>query len=157
MNQMLTDEEKREIEEELAQYEVRRAASIEALKVVQRQRGWVSDDAIKGIAEIIGMSPEELDSVATFYTMIFRRPVGRHVILVCESVSCWILGGETIKDYLSRLLRIGMGETTLDNRFTLLPAVCLGCCDRGPAMMVDEDLHLELTPDKIGQILERYK
>lgn len=154
---MLTDAEKKEIEEELAQCEVRRSAAIDALKVVQRHRGWVPDDAIKDIAKIIGMSPEELDNVATFYTMIFRRPVGRHVILVCESVSCWILGGETIKDHLSRLLGVGMGGTTLDNRFTLLPAVCLGCCDRGPAMMVDEDLHPELTPDKIGEILGRYE
>lgn len=154
---MLTDMEKREIEEELARCEKRRSISIEALKVVQKHRGWVSDDAIKEIAEILGMSPEELDNVATFYNMIFRRPVGRHVILVCESVSCWIMGVETIKGHLSRTLGIGMGSTTPDNRFTLLPAVCLGCCDRGPAMMVDEDLHLELTPEKIDEILKRYK
>jgi NADH-quinone oxidoreductase subunit E len=103
------------------------------------------------------MSPADLDSVATFYNLIFRRPVGRHVITVCDSVSCWIMGEERIREHLQERLGIGLGETTPDDRFTLLPTVCLGCCDHAPAMMVDRDLHSDLNSQKIDAALEKYK
>lgn len=153
---MLSEKEKQEIADEISHCPIKQAASIEALKIVQGQRGWVSDAALRDVAEMLGMTVEELDNVATFYNMIFRRPVGRHVILLCDSVSCWIMGGESLKDHLSKRLGIDMGETTADGRFTMLPAVCLGCCDRAPAMMIDEDLHTELTPEKLEGILEKY-
>ena len=89
---MLTDKEKTEIQAELQKYEQKRAACVEALKIVQRHRGWVSDENLQHVAQILDMSPAELDSIATFYSMIFRKPVGRHVILICDSVSCWIMG-----------------------------------------------------------------
>lgn len=153
---MLSAEERHEIEEEIHHYEHPQAACIEAMKIVQKHRGWVSDEGIQDVAEIIGMTPAELDSVATFYNLIFRKPVGKHVIMVCDSVSCWIMGYDNVKDCLSRKLGIGLGETTPDGRFTLLPVCCLGTCDRAPAMMVGDDLHRDLTPEKIDAILERY-
>lgn len=153
---MLTGEERREIEAELGHYEDRPAASIEAMKVVQRRRGWVSDESLHDLGELLGMTSAELDGVATFYNLIFRRPVGRHVILVCNSVSCWIMGYTTLREHLSRRLGIDLGETTADGRFTLLPIVCLGACDHAPTMMVDDDLHGDLTPEKIETILESY-
>ena len=103
---------------------IRRGAAvcIEALKIVQRHRGWVSDDGLRDVADILDMTPDELDSVATFYNLIFRKPVGRHVILICDSVSCWIMGYERDPaTYLKERLGIGLGETTADGRFTLLP------------------------------------
>lgn len=153
---MLTAEDKREIEADVAQYPYRRAGAIEALKVVQRRRGWVSDDDVKDIADLLGMSPDEVDAVATFYNLIFRRPVGRHVILLCDSVSCWVMGHGPVRDLLQARLGIGPGETTSDGRFTLLPTVCLGACDRAPAMMIDGDLHGELDPATIESILAKY-
>jgi NADH-quinone oxidoreductase subunit E len=153
---MLSPEEQREIEAELAHYPFKRAAGVEALKIVQLHRGWVSDEALREVADFLGLSPSELDNVATFYNMIFRKPVGRHVILLCDSVSCWVMGFESIRDYLSRRLAIKMGETTLDGRFTLLPNACLGCCDRAPAMLIDRQLHVDLTPEKIESILLNY-
>ncbi len=153
---MLSDEERREIEAELRHYDDPRAASIDALKVVQHHRGWVSDQALKDVGEFLRMTTAELDAVATFYNLIFRKPVGRHVILVCDSVSCWIMGYESMRDYMSSRLGITLGETTSDGKFTLLPIVCLGACDRAPAMMVDGDLHGDLTPEKIDAILEQY-
>jgi NADH-quinone oxidoreductase subunit E len=153
---MLTAEEKTEIHHEIGHYEHKQAACIEAMKIVQKHRGWVSDESIRDVAEIMGMTPTELDSVATFYNLIFRRPVGKHVIMVCDSVSCWIMGYDNVRDHLSKRLGIGLGETTADGRFTLLPVVCLGTCDRAPAMMVGDDLHQDLTPEKIDQILEQY-
>jgi NADH-quinone oxidoreductase subunit E len=153
---MLTAEERREIENEFPHYATRRAVCIDALKIVQRHRGWVSDDALEDIGDLLDMSPAELDSVATFYNLIFRRPVGRHVIYVCDSVSCWIMDSERQFDYLAKQLNIRAGETTGDGRFTLLPIVCLGACDRAPVMLVDDDLHIELEPAKIDRILENY-
>ena len=154
---MLTMEEIREIEAEAVHYPKREAVSIDALKIVQKHRGWVSDESLRDIAEHIGMSPTDLDSIATFYNLIYRRPVGRHVISVCDSVSCWIMGCEQMRKHLQQRLGVGLGETTPDNRFTLLPTVCLGCCDRAPALMVDSDLHTDLDPKKIDSELENYK
>ncbi len=154
---MLTAEEIQEIEREAAHYPKREAVSIDALKIVQKHRGWVSDESLRDIAEHIGMSPTDLDSIATFYNLIYRRPVGRHVISVCDSVGCWIMGCEQMRKHLQQQLGIGLGETTPDNRFTLLPTVCLGCCDRAPALMVDGNLHTDLDPRKIDTELENYK
>ncbi len=154
---MLSPEERHEIEEEMKRYPSRQAVSIDAMKIVQRKRGWVSDEALKDIAEILGMEADELDSVATFYNLIFRKPVGRHVIMVCDSVSCWVMGYEKLKKSLTEKLGVKMGETTQDGRFTLLPIVCLGTCDHAPAMMVDDDLHRDLDPEKVEKILEKYK
>ena len=153
---MLSMEEQREIEAELAHYEQNRAVSVDALKVVQRHRGWVSDEALKDVADFLDMTTAELDNAATFYNLIFRRPVGRHVILLCDSVTCWALGYDTLRAHLTRRLGVNLGETTRDGRFTLLPNVCLGICDRAPAMMIDEDLHVGLTAQEIDSILERY-
>ena len=154
---MLTTEEIGEIENEAAHYPKRDAVCIDALKIVQGHRGWISDESLRDIAAHLGMSPTDLDSVATFYNLIFRRPVGRHVIMVCDSVSCWIMGHDRIRKHLSESLGIGFGETTPDNRFTLLPIVCLGCCDHAPAMTVDADLHGDLDPENIDTQLEKYK
>jgi NADH-quinone oxidoreductase subunit E len=153
---MLSAEEIHEIETEAAHYPTREAVSIDALRIVQRHRGWVDDESLRDIAGHLGMSPTDLDSVATFYNLIFRRPVGRHVIMVCDSVSCWIMGCDRMRKHLCEHLGIEVGETTPDNRFTLLPIVCLGCCDHAPAMMVNRDLHGDLDPRKIDAALEEY-
>jgi NADH-quinone oxidoreductase subunit E len=145
-----------EILAEMAQYEFPRAASIEALKVVQRHRRWVSDESLHDVAGILGMSVDELDNVATFYNLIYREPVGEHVILLCDSVSCWIMGYERIRKQINERLGIDMGETTDDDKFTLLPMVCLGDCDHAPAMMVDEELFGNLDADKVDEVLARY-
>jgi NADH-quinone oxidoreductase subunit E len=127
------------------------------LKIVQKHRGWISDEVLSQVADVLEMSATDLDAVATFYNFIFRRPVGRHVILVCDSVSCWIMGYDTIADHLQHRLGIGFGETTSDGRFTLLPNVCLGACDRAPAMMIDDQLYGELDAEKIDDILASFK
>lgn len=154
---MLTTEEINEIEAEAAHYPKREAVCIDALRIVQRHRGWVSDESLQDIAGHLGMSPTDLDSVATFYNLIFRKPVGRHVIMACDSVSCWIMGSERMRKHLQERLGIALGGTTPDGRFTLLPIVCLGCCDHAPAMMVDSNLHSDLNPQTIDSSLEQYK
>ncbi len=137
-------------------YEAKRGACIEALRTVQRSHGWISDGALGEIARILEMSPDELDSVATFYNLIFRRPVGRHVILICDSISCWIMGYEALRDGIQGRLGVKWGETTADGRFTVLPIVCLGACDHAPTLMIDDDLHRDVDPDQLDSVLEKY-
>jgi NADH-quinone oxidoreductase subunit E len=153
---MLTTEEIQEIEEAIKQVPVKKAACIEALKIVQEHRRWVSDESLKEVAAYMSMSPEELDSVATFYNLIFRRPVGRHIILLCDSISCWVMGYETILEHLTKTLGIKYGETSADGRYTLLPNPCLGTCDCAPALMIDNDLYRNLTIDQLDEILKKY-
>lgn len=153
---MLAKEELSEIQQDLARLPDRKAATIEALKAVQRHRGWVSDESISDIASSLGMTAEEVDSVATFYNLIFRKPVGRHVILMCDSVSCWVMGYNAILAHLSSKYKLNLGETTPDNRFTLLPSACLGACEQAPAMLVDGVLHGGLRPEKVDEILDKY-
>jgi NADH-quinone oxidoreductase subunit E len=153
---MLTEEERREIEAEVPRYPQKKATCIEAMKIVQRHRGWVSDEALQGIGELLGMTVDELEGVASFYNLIFRKPVGRHVILICDSISCWIMGYDRMREHLTARLGINLGETTADGRFTLLPIACLGACDHAPALMIDDDLHGDLDPKKIDEILNRY-
>jgi NADH-quinone oxidoreductase subunit E len=153
---VLSDEERRQIEAHLGHYPQRQAVVPEALRTVQRSRGWVSDEAVQDIAKLLCLSAEEVDAVATFYSLIYRKPVGRHVILLCDSVSCWIMGYESLYGHLCSTLGIRFGQTTSDGRFTLLPVACLGACDQAPAMMVDEDLHGRLEAGTIDRILDRY-
>jgi NADH-quinone oxidoreductase subunit E len=154
---MLTEEEKNELAAELAHSATKASASIEALNIVQRHRGWVPDDAVKDVAALLDMTVHELDAVATFYSFIFRRPVGKHVILICDSISCWVMGYNPLLDLLKAQLGIDLGETTTDKRFTLLPISCLGACDRAPAMMVDDDLYGPVMPGMLGEILGKYE
>lgn len=153
---MLTDDERREIEAELPRYPTRQAACVDALKIVQRHRGWVTDECLKDVACLLGMTADELDGVATFYNLIFRRPVGRHVILVCDSVTCWMLGADRVREAVSRASGAALGATSSDGRFTLLPIVCLGACDHAPALMIDDDLHGDVDAAAVGDILARY-
>ncbi|ABA57628.1 NADH dehydrogenase subunit E [Nitrosococcus oceani ATCC 19707] len=154
---MLSTEEIKAIDAERAHYPTAQAVGIEAMKIVQHHRGWVSDESLREIAEYLGLSVESLDGAATFYNLIFRRPVGKHVILICDSVSCWIMGYEQLREQLQTELKIGLGETTQDGRFTLLPSCCLGACERAPVMVVDQDLHGDLDSEKIGEILAGYE
>lgn len=154
---MLTTDEISEIDKAISLVPVRKAAGIEALKIVQQRRRWISDETLRDVANHMRMSAEELDSVATFYNMLFRRPVGRHVILVCDSISCWVMGYEGLVLALRDRLKISFGETTADSRFTLLPNCCLGCCDGGPALMIDDDLYKNVTPDQLEKILGAYE
>lgn len=153
----LTAEDVSEVQALARQYEDKRAACIEALMAVQRRHRWISDRKLREVAALLDMAPDELDGVATFYNLLFRRPVGRHVIMVCDSVSCWLLGQEKLLAQLEQRLGIGCGGTTADGRFTLLPIVCLGHCDHAPALLIDDDLHGDVEPGKLDVLLDAYR
>ncbi len=153
---MLSESEIHAIDHEVSLVPHKKAAVIEALKIVQQQHGWVSDEQLQDVAAYLDMSPAEVDSVATFYNLIFRKPVGRHVILLCDSISCYVMGYKKLYEALQQHLNIKFGETSADKRFTLLPNACLGCCDHAPALMIDEDLYQDVKIEELESILARY-
>lgn len=149
----LSEQELAAIDKEIAHAPYKAAVAIDALKIVQKHRGWVSDDSLRAIARHLGMSAEQLEGIATFYNLIFRKPVGEKVVLLCNSVSCWIKGCDQLQQHITDTLGIGPGETTADNQYTFIPVPCLGACDRAPVMMVGDDLHTNLDNDKLDDIL----
>jgi NADH-quinone oxidoreductase subunit E len=155
--EILSPEELRAIEAEAGHLPDRQSAAIEALRIVQEHRGWVSDESLRAIARLLDMSEESLDSIATFYNLIFRKPVGRHVIMMCDSISCYIMGCSGVKKALCDQLGVEPGGTTEDGRFTLLPIVCLGACDRAPVMMVDDEVIGNLSAEALPDLLARFE
>lgn len=154
---MLNETERTEIEAKLKEADTVRSASIDALLIVQRHRGWVSDEALTDVADYLKIPPADLDSVATFYNLIFRRPVGKHVVSVCDSISCWVMGEPAVQKELRERLGIKPGETTSDGEFTLVPTQCLGACDRAPVIMVDSTKYDNVEPSMIAGILESHR
>ncbi len=148
----LSDAELADIDKEIAHAPYKAAVAIDALKIVQGYRGWVSDESLQTIAKHLDMSAAELDGIATFYNLIFRKPVGEQVILLCNSVTCWIKGYEKIRQQISQHLGVGLGETTADNAYTFLPVTCLGACDKAPVMMVGDDLYENIDRSELSEI-----
>jgi NADH-quinone oxidoreductase subunit E len=147
--------ETEEINAEIGHYPDKAAASIEALKIVQKHRRWISDQCLIAIAELLDTSPAQLESVATFYNLIYRQPVGKTVIHYCDSVTCWMLGSGQVQERLCRHLNVGLGEISVDGEYTILPIVCLGACDHAPVAMVGDQLRLDLTENAVNEIFGR--
>ncbi|WP_416306921.1 NADH-quinone oxidoreductase subunit NuoE [Neptunicella sp. SCSIO 80796] len=141
------------IEHECLLYEDRAAAAIDALQIVQRQRRWISDESLYAIADLLQMPVAQLEGVATFYNLIYRQPVGEHVIHLCDSISCWLHDFPAIGEHLKQQLGIDFGQTTEDGKVTLLTNVCLGCCDTAPALMHNGELVENLTIESVDKLL----
>ncbi|HMK91824.1 MAG TPA: NAD(P)H-dependent oxidoreductase subunit E, partial [Thermoleophilia bacterium] len=116
---MLSDDERRELDAAVSHYAMRASAIITALRIVQAHRGWLSDEAVSDVAGYLGLTDSDIDGRATFYNLLFRQPVGRHVVLVCNSFACWELGYDDVRAHLERRLGVTMGGTSADGRFTL--------------------------------------
>ncbi len=132
-----------------------REAAVDVMKALQKHYGWLTDEAVDEAAQILGLSPVQVEDLATFYEMIYRRPVGKLVIHVCDSISCWCMGADSIMEYLQKRLAVDAGGTTADGMFTLIPCACLGNCGDGPTMMVGDTLYGKLTPGCLDEILEK--
>jgi NADH-quinone oxidoreductase E subunit len=130
------------------------SALLPALVLAQRDYGgWLSEEALDEVAEVMGLPPTQVASVATFYSMLHRRPVGRHVVQVCTNLPCSLLGAEHVVEYIGAKLGIQPGQTTPDGAFTLLEVECLGSCGTAPVMQVDDRYYEELSEEKIDHIL----
>lgn len=146
-----------ELKRQIAAVEHPRELVVDVMFALQERDGYLSDAAVGEAADLLGMTPLEVEELATFYTFIYRQPVGRYVIHLCDSLICLMDGYVGIRDYLCNKLEIGMGETTPDGLFTLLPVCCIGYCDRSPAMLVNRKAYGPLTPEKIDDIIGALK
>ena len=154
---MLPIELKESLTQHIASVDHPRELVVDIMFAIQDQSGYLSDEAVEEVAELLNMSPLEVEELATFYTFVYREPVGKYVIHVCDSVVCWMDGYESIRDYLCNKLGIEMGETTSDGLFTLLPVCCIGYCDRSPAILINKEVYGPLTPEKLDEILENLR
>ncbi len=154
---MLPAELKESLTQQITSVDHPRELVVDVMFAIQDQFGFLSDEAVEEVAQLLNMSPLEVEELATFYTFIYREPVGKYVIHVCDSVVCWMDGYESIRDHLRSKLGIEMGETTSDGLFTLLPVCCIGYCDRSPAILINKKVYGPLTPEKLDEILENLR
>ena len=153
---VLTQSERAALHDFMHHYPDPRAASLDSLKHVQKRNGWVDDAQVNAIAQVLGISIPDVEGVATFYNRIYRQPVGCHVILLCDSIACFLMGNESLADVFKKQLGIQYGQTTPDGRFTLLPICCLGNCDKAPSLMIDEDTYGLVSQAQVAEVLEQY-
>ena len=152
---MIPETLKTELQRRIRAAFTHREAAVDVMKALQAHYGWLTDAAVVEAAELLGLSPLQVEELATFYEMIYRRPVGRKVIHVCDSISCWSLGGESLLEQIAGQLGIKAGETTADNLFTLLPCCCLGNCGQAPTLMIGDTIYGRVTTASATEILRQ--
>jgi NADH-quinone oxidoreductase subunit E len=152
---MLSNQALAQIESEIAKYpaERRQSAVMAALTIAQREKGWISNELMEYVAQLLGLQPIQVAEVATFYSMYEMEPVGRHKISLCTNVSCMLRGCGDIVRHLEEKLGIGIGETTADGRFTLKEVECLAACGGAPMMQIGDEYYENLTPERVDAIL----
>ncbi len=138
----------------MQRYPQPRSALIPALRIAQEEAGYLSQEAVREVAGMFKLSPNEVYEVASFYTMLFKKPVGKYVIQVCTNISCLLCNCEGLMAHLQKRLGIKAGETTPDRRFTLLEVECLASCGTAPVVQINETYHEDLTVEKLDRILD---
>ena len=154
---MLSQATLQKIDALIRKYPYRRSALIPSLQLAQEEVGYLSMDAMREVARVFELSPNEVYEVASFYTMLFKFPVGKYVVQVCTNISCLLCGCEGIMSHLVERLGIQPGETTGDKKFTLMEVECLASCGTAPVAQINEDYHENLTPKRLDEILDGMK
>ncbi|MEN6371048.1 MAG: NADH-quinone oxidoreductase subunit NuoE [Armatimonadota bacterium] len=154
---MLSQESRAQIEENAKRFPSAKSAILNALYVVQNEEGFVAEDGMQEIAELLGMPYTDVEAVATFYTLFQKQPAGKYRLDVCTTLTCSLLGAEHLIDYLYKKLGIKVDETTPDGMFTLRAVQCLGDCGNAPVMMVGDAYYDNLTPEKLDGILDELR
>jgi len=135
----------------------KRSAVLPALYLVQRQQGYITANAMRHVAELLEITPADVEDVVSFYTMFYTKPVGRYVLQVCRTLSCALNGAERVTEELSSKLGLNPGETDASRTFTLLEVECLGACDRAPVVMVNDAWHERLEPEDAAKLVDDLK
>ena len=151
---MLSEDTRQKIEALIGRYPQGRSALIPSLQLAQAEAGYLSHETVREVAKIFRLSANEVYEVASFYTMLFKKPAGRYVIQVCTNISCLLCNCEEIMAHLQQRLGIKPGETTQDRKFTLMEAECLASCGTAPVVQINEDYHENLTVEKLDRILD---
>lgn len=154
---MIPQELREQLQTQIAEAEHAREQAINVMFAVQKHYGYLSDEGLEEAAGLLKLTPLELEELATFYDFLYRRPVGRYVIHVCDGVVCWMFHENSMFDYLCEKLGVGAGEVSADGWFTVLPTACIGFCDHAPAMLINGKMYGPLTPSAIDEILEKLK
>jgi NADH-quinone oxidoreductase E subunit len=154
---MLGENIVREIKEIRDGYKDNRSSLLPALHIVQREKGYLSHEAITAVGELLNIPKATVRGVSTFYSMFRHKPMGRHLIQLCTNVACMLMGSERLVDILKERYGLEPDSTTSDRRFSLIIMECIGACGTAPAMLVNSDFYDSLTEDNIFQILEKYK
>ena len=152
---MIPEQLKKTLQERVAEAVNPREAAVDVMKDLQAHYGWLTDEAVGEAASLLGLSLLQVEELATFYELIYRRPVGKKVIHVCDSISCWCACCEGIMAHLKERLGVEPGGTSADDMFTLLPCCCMGMCELCPVMSVNGVAYGHLTPALVDEILER--
>ncbi len=151
---MLSDQSKKEIQRIRDEFPDSQSALLPALWLAQRDYGgWLPEAAFDEVAAVMDLSAAHVAATATFYTMLNKKPAGRHLVQVCTNIACSLLGAEHLVEHISSKLGIGVGETTADGKFTLVEVECLGSCGTAPVMQIGDRYYEDLTEDKIDRIL----
>ncbi|HEX5734830.1 MAG TPA: NAD(P)H-dependent oxidoreductase subunit E [Blastocatellia bacterium] len=150
-----SEEAMRRYETILSHYPAKRAALLPVLTLAQREFGWISQEVADYLSELMGYPPSDILSVATFYTMLHKKPVGKYHMEICRNVSCWLMGTYPCVDEIKRQLKIDVGEITADGKFSWNLTECLGSCGTAPAMQVGDRYYENLTPTRIVEIIEK--
>lgn len=152
---MMPEQLKSALAEQIAASVTAREAAVTVMKELQRHYGWLTDEAVGEAAELLGLTTLQVEELATFYEMLYRKPVGKRVVHVCDSISCWAMGGESLLAQLAARLGIPVGGTDAEGTFTLLPCACLGNCGDAPTMMVGDNIYGRLTLDTALEVIRR--
>jgi len=145
-----------QVDELISKYHDARSCLLPTLYLFQKEYGWLSSEVLETVGEVLNVPKATVKGVSTFYAMFTHKPMGRHLIQLCTNVSCMLMGGERLLDTLRDHYGLEPNTTTSDGRFSLMIMECIGACDTAPAMLVDTDLHGNLTPERMAAILKRY-
>ena len=154
---VFTETAESRIEKILAKYPFKRSALLPLLTLAQEQEGYVTPEAMIEIGRRLDVSPAFVESVCTFYTMYFTKPVGKYVVKFCINISCHLNGCDNLLDYTINKLGIQVGETTPDKKFTVMREECLAACSEAPVMQVNNKYYVDMTPEKVDQVLGSLK
>jgi len=154
---MLSESTCEKIRALIGKYPRKRSALIPSLQLAQKEAGYLSPGTVVEIARIFDLSPNEVNEVVSFYTMFYKKPVGKYVIQVCTNISCLLCNAEEIAEHLTRRLGIRFGETSADKKYTLVEVECLGSCGTSPVIQINEDYYEDLTQEKLDRILDNLK
>ena len=153
---MISEQAKQRMRDLAARYPVARSAVMPALYIAQQEEGYITQAALEAVAQAIGMTVDDIESVATFYTMYYQQPPGKKVIKVCTSISCYLRSCDALVDHLEQRLGIKRGETTADGNYTLMTAECLASCGTAPVIQVNDEFVENVTLDMADALIDEW-
>src|SRR6266704_1798383 len=153
---MISEQAKERMRGLAARYPVARSAVMPALYIAQQEEGYITQEALQAVAETIGLTVDDVESVATFYTMYYQQPPGKKVIKICTSISCYLRGCDALVTHLEHRLGIKRGETSADGNYTLMTAECLASCVTAPVLQVNDEFVENVTPSMADALIDEW-